>query len=150
MNYKEMNHLKNALQMIKRWDIIITVLFLALSFIPVSIFSYQQAKVEARIDNLEYVAVISSRNKEVKRYTLTGHKSTEKLNIPEIECNPDTVEVRDEEIRIESSTCPEQICVNTGYISKPGPAIICLPHQVIISVEAVGGEENADQIIISS
>ena len=74
------------------------------------------------------------------RVLLTGHTGTEVLDIPEIECNPNTVEVIDEEIRIISSTCPEQICVNTGYISKPGPAIICLPHQVIINIEAVGGE----------
>lgn len=145
-----MNHLKNTFQMIKRWDIIITVLLLVLSFIPVSIFSYQQAKVKATTKNLEYVAVISSRNEEVQRVTLTGHKGTEKLSIPEIECNPNTVEVKDEVIRIESSTCPEQICVNTGYISKPGPAIICLPHQVIISIEAVDGEGEEDPLIISS
>ena len=145
-----MSHLKNTFQMIKRWDIIITVLLLVVSFIPVSIFSYQQAKVEATTENLEYVAIISSRTEEVKRVTLTGHKGMQKLNIPEIECTPDTVEVKDEEIRIESSTCPEQICVNTGYISKPGPAIICLPHQVIISIEAVGGEGNEQELIISS
>ena len=70
------------------------------------------------------------------------------MDIPEIECNSKTVEVKDEEIRIESSTCPGQICVNTGYISKPGPAIICLPHQVIVSIEAVGGE--IEELIISS
>ena len=74
----------------------------------------------------------------------------EKLNIPEIECNPNTIEVKNKEIRIESSTCPEQICVNTGYISKPSPAIIYLPHQVIISIEAVGGERNEQELIISS
>lgn len=126
--------------MIKPWDIIITLIFVLVSFIPFAIFSRQQAEVEATIDNIEYVAVISSKNQEVGRVMLTGHTGTEILDIPEIECNPNTVEVIDEEIRIISSTCPEQICVNTGYISKPGPAIICLPHQVIINIEAVGGE----------
>ncbi|WP_256240665.1 NusG domain II-containing protein [Bacillus sp. V3B] len=56
--------------------------------------------------------------------------------------------IKDEEIRIRSSTCPEQICVNTSYISKPGPAIICLPHMVIINIEAVGGQN--DDLIIST
>ncbi len=134
--------------MIKPWDIIITVSFVLLSFIPVAIFSYQQSKVEAQSDKIEYVAVISSKNQVVDRITLTGHKGTEILDIPEIECNPNTVEVKDEEIRIQSSTCPEQICVNTGYISEPGLAIVCLPHKVIINIEAVGGQ--TDDLIIST
>ena len=140
--------MKHALHMIKRWDIIITILLVIVSFIPLSIFSYQQSKAEAKLDNIEYVAVISSKNEEVQRVMLTGHRGTEKLSIPEIECNPNTVEVKDEEIRIESSTCPEQICVHTSYISKPGPAIICLPHQVIITIEAIGGK--SDEMIISA
>lgn len=132
--------MKNAFHMVKRWDLIITTMLIVLSFIPFSIFSYQQSKVEAQSDNLEYVAVITSKNQVVGQVPLTGHKGTEKLDIPEIECNPNTVEVKDEAIRIESSTCPEQICVNTSYISKPGPAIICLPHQVIITIETVDGQ----------
>jgi len=51
-------------------------------------------------------------------------------------------------ILIKSSTCPLQICVHTSYISEPGPSIICLHHQVIITVKAVNGE--SDDMIISS
>lgn len=134
--------------MIKPWDIIITISLVLISFIPVTIFSYQQTKIEAQSDSIEYVAVISSKNQELERITLTGHKGTEILDFPEIECNPNVVEVKDEEIRIQSSTCPEQICVNTGYISEPGPAIVCLPHMVIINIEAVGGQ--TDDPIIST
>ena len=68
--------MKNAFQMIKHWDIMITVLLVILSFIPISIFSFQQVKVESTNENLEYIAVISSRNEEVRRITLTGNKGT--------------------------------------------------------------------------
>jgi hypothetical protein len=140
--------MKKAFHLIKTWDIIITLSLVFISFIPVTIFSYQQAKVEAQSDSIEYVAVISSKNKELDRITLTGHKGTEIFNFPEIECNPNVVEVKDEEIRIQSSTCPEQICITTGYISEPGPAIVCLPHMVIITIEAVGSQ--TDDPIIST
>ena len=84
----------------------------------------------------------------MERVTLTGHAGTEQLEIPEIDCDLNTVEVNEEEIRIKSSVCPEQICINTGYISKPGPAIICLPHRVVIEVQTVDGQ--TDDLIISS
>ena len=84
---------------------------------------------------------------EVERVTLTGHAGTEQLDIPEIDCDLNTVEVKEEEIRIKSSDCPEQICINTGYISKPGPAIICLPHRVVIEIQTV---MTTDDLIISS
>lgn len=141
--------MKSAFRMIKPWDVIITIFLVLLSLVPLGIFSFQQAEIEAKSDNIEYVAVISVDGDELKRIKLTGHTGTEFLDIPEIECTPKTVEVKDESIRIKSSICPEQICVNTGYISKPGPSIICLPHRVVISVETIGGNIN-DEVIISS
>jgi len=140
--------LQKAFHMIKTWDIIITIVLVLISFIPVTVFSYQQSKVEAQSESIEYVAVISSKNQELERITLTGHKGTETFNFPEIECNPNVVEVKDEKIRIQSSTCPEQICIKTGYISEPGPAVVCLPHMVIITIEAVGS--HPDDPIIST
>jgi hypothetical protein len=142
-----MQKIKTAFHMVRLWDIIIIVLLLFLSFVPFSIFSYQQAKINAQSENMDYVAVISVDGQELERVKLTGHTGTEFLDIPEIACTPNTVEVKEEEIRIRSSICPEQICINTGYISKPGPAIICLPHRVVISVE---GGNMGDEIIISS
>jgi hypothetical protein len=50
-----------------------------------------------------------------------------------------TVEVRGGRARIIESTCPNKICVNAGWISRPGERIICLPNRV--SVEIEGGEE---------
>ncbi|WP_031538443.1 MULTISPECIES: NusG domain II-containing protein [unclassified Bacillus (in: firmicutes)] len=141
--------MKTAFHMIKPWDIIITIFLLILSLVPLSIFSFQQSKINAQMEDTEYVAVISVDGDELKRVKLTGHTGTEFLNIPEIKCTPKTVEIKDESIRIKSSTCPEQICVNTGYISKPGPSIICLPHRVVISVETISGNID-DEVIISS
>lgn len=138
--------------MIKPWDVIITILIISFSFIPYAIFSNQQAKVVEKSDKVEYVAVISSKNQEVKRINLTENKGIEILNLPGIDCGPDSIEVKDEAIRVRYANidnCPDQICVRTGYISKPGPSIVCLPHQVVITVEAEG-KQNNDDIIISS
>ena len=36
------------------------------------------------------------------------------------------------------ASCPDQVCVNQGQISREGEAIVCLPHRLV--VEIVGGE----------
>lgn len=141
--------MKTAYHMIKRWDVIITISLVLLSFLPVYLFNYQESqKAEAYTGEVKNIAVISVNGEELRRVTLTGHKGMDKIIIPEIDCGPDPVEVKDEEIRIKYSDCPEQICVNTSYISKPGPAIICLPHRVVIEVKQEGGQ--GDEMIIST
>lgn len=131
---------------IKLWDIIIIVFLSLVSLIPVFIFSYLQA--EKTTENSINVAVISVDNQEIQRITLTDNTGMNILDIPEIACSPDAVEINMEQIRVSNSTCPEQICVRRGYISKPGETIVCLPHKVIIEIESVNGGE--EDIIISS
>ena len=41
--------------------------------------------------------------------------------------------------------CSDKLCLEQGYISKPGESIVCLPHRVMIQV--IG--ENDDDIILS-
>ncbi len=43
-------------------------------------------------------------------------------------------------VRVLRSDCPEQICVRTGSISRPGQWIACVPHRVFI--EIMGKEKN--------
>lgn len=44
------------------------------------------------------------------------------------------IEVKEGRVRVLASPGPLQICVNRGWISKPGEAIICLPNRVIIEI----------------
>lgn len=47
------------------------------------------------------------------------------------------VEIKDGYVFMKSATCPNQICVHTGKISKEGQSIVCLPNRV--SVYVFGG-----------
>lgn len=40
-----------------------------------------------------------------------------------------------------SSGCPDQTCVNTRAISKPGESIICVPAQLVIMIPGDGGHD---------
>ena len=47
-------------------------------------------------------------------------------------------------IRVEHANCPDQICVNQGWIHDNALPIVCLPNKLII--EITGGEEEADAV----
>ncbi len=47
-----------------------------------------------------------------------------------------TVMTEKGQIWVEEADCPNQVCVNTGKISKPNQSIVCLPNKVIIYIES--------------
>ena len=49
------------------------------------------------------------------------------------------VVIEDGTARMEWADCPDQICVQHKKISRSGESIICLPNEVVVSVQ--GGEE---------
>ncbi len=46
-----------------------------------------------------------------------------------------TFEIKDHAIRFLSSDCPDQVCVNTGFVSQDLDLACCLPNQTVLSVE---------------
>ncbi len=53
-----------------------------------------------------------------------------------------TVVIENGEAYVSYADCPDQICVNTGHISKTGQTITCLPNRMV--VEIVGEEEESE------
>ena len=45
---------------------------------------------------------------------------------------------------IGESACPSQDCVHTGWISRAGEQIICLPNRLVISL--TGGQQEFDAV----
>ena len=50
-----------------------------------------------------------------------------------------TVHVEKGRIRISEADCPDQICVNQGWISGGAVPIVCLPHRLMIEIVGGGG-----------
>jgi heptaprenyl diphosphate synthase len=42
------------------------------------------------------------------------------------------IEVRGGAVRVTESDCPDQVCVHTGWISRPGGVIVCAPNRTVI------------------
>ncbi len=55
-----------------------------------------------------------------------------------------TVEIVGERVRIAHSNCPDQVCVQTGWLSRAGQTSVCLPSKVIVKL--VNADANAQEI----
>ena len=51
-----------------------------------------------------------------------------------------TVLVEPGRVRISEADCPDQVCVNQGWISDGAVPIVCLPHRLIVEIVGAGGE----------
>ena len=48
------------------------------------------------------------------------------------------LEYRDNRIRFAEADCPDRICVQSGWISRPGQIAACVPGHLILKIEATG------------
>ena len=53
-----------------------------------------------------------------------------------------TIEVEHGRIRVLEAGCPDQVCVNQGYISDGTVPIVCLPNRLVIEIG--GGGDSLD------
>ncbi|MDD5773720.1 MAG: NusG domain II-containing protein [bacterium] len=55
---------------------------------------------------------------------------------------PIKIEISGRKVRMLDSSCPNKICVKSGWINKRGESIICLPNRAIVKI--LGEEEELD------
>ncbi len=56
------------------------------------------------------------------------------------------IEIKDKRVRVVRASCPNKICVKTGWISKNGEYIACVPNKVIIKLISTKHKKNVDFI----
>ncbi|MFR8003424.1 MAG: NusG domain II-containing protein [Hydrogeniiclostridium sp.] len=86
------------------------------------------------------IAVIEQNGIEVGRYVLSQIQKKEILQLPgemnvQILLEPGAASFL-------SSDCPDQICVRTGKLTKPGEAAVCLPARVSLRIVSSQRETN--------
>lgn len=78
-------------------------------------------------------AFIYENGKLIKEVNLSEEKI---INYADME-----IEVKEGRIRVLKSDCPQKICVQTGWISKPSQTIICVPNKVLIEIVGISNAE---------
>ena len=78
------------------------------------------------------VAVSEQNGKEIRRVALSSIPHPETL-VLEGEISV-TVLLEPGKVSIVHSDCPDQICVNTGVLTRPGQSAVCLPARVAVRI----------------
>lgn len=78
------------------------------------------------------VAVIEQNGKEIRRVALSSIPQPETL-VLEGEISV-TVLLEPGQVSIIHSDCPDQICVHTGVLTRPGQSAVCLPARVAVRI----------------
>ncbi len=55
-----------------------------------------------------------------------------------------SIEIDGGRVRVQSSSCPDQVCVHSGWLSKNGQIAACVPAGV--SVRVIGGLQEIDGV----
>lgn len=83
------------------------------------------------------VAVIAVGGEEVGRVRLSG--VTAGYDLP-LHTDPQVIlRVEPGRVRFQKAGCPDQICVNTGWLTSPGQTAVCLPARASVRIEGAGG-----------
>lgn len=92
----------------------------------------------------EPTAIIIMQGEVIQKINLVETK--EHYEIKNIGKYNSTIEVENGRIRFKQSDCPNKVCVQTGWISRPGQTAVCLPAEIIIKII---GENNDVDIIMN-
>ena len=124
------------MKLIKKMDIVIITILLAISFIPyIMLKNYQSGY------NGGKYAVISIDGKEQKRVELTDGLDEEFMLESSYGINK--VVIHDGKIGIVEANCKDEICIKEGFIGEVGERIVCLPNRLII--EIAGEQKNSEE-----
>ena len=110
--------------------IIVALLFLSVAFIPFMDSQSRETVVVYRRDDV----IAEYRLDEDRVFHVDGVNGTLEI------------EIRDEKVRVRSSPCRHQICVNTGWISRSYEQIICAPNLVLLLIHSNSEEEEIDAV----
>lgn len=124
---------------LRRWwapgDVLIVVAVVAVSALLIT----QSVAGAGAGDRLE--VSISANGEEVLVRPLG--EGTYELTIPG-HAGDSYVEISEGRVRMVDSACPDKLCVRTGWISRPGESIVCLPNRVVIEIKS--GEDGPDVV----
>ena len=82
------------------------------------------------------IARIEQNGRVIRTVDLRGVTAPYELVLEAEDGGYNTVQVSPGSIAVIAADCPDGICVAHGAISKSGDPIVCLPHRLIITIEA--------------
>ena len=81
------------------------------------------------------VAVIEHNSAEIQRINLDKVSQSDIIFIDDGDDCRVEIEVQNGRICVRSSTCPDKVCVNCGWLDEKGDTAVCLPNSVVVRIE---------------
>ncbi|HPT70596.1 MAG TPA: NusG domain II-containing protein [Syntrophomonas sp.] len=79
------------------------------------------------------IAVITQDGQLIERIDLQQVKEPRQIILPGQ--YHEIIEVEKGRIRFKQADCPDKICVNTGWLEKPGEVAVCMPNRAVVKIE---------------
>ncbi len=117
-----------------KFIIICIILISILSMFTMNIFFYNSVGTEV---------IIELDGKSYAKYNFNEITSRKIIEI-KTEYGYNKVEIDNNKVRILEASCPDQLCVTSGWIEKNNQMIVCLPNRLVVKV--VGGNTDIDGV----
>ena len=132
--------MKNLMKMVKIGDIVIIALLVMLSFLPLAIFTYQNAS--ANGDSMH--VVVSADGEIVHEMELKNDHTREIYEFVDDHGHENTVVREGLIVYISDANCQDLLCVQQGQISEVGETLVCLPNRVLVEIVSDGVDVEDD------
>jgi hypothetical protein len=90
--------------------------------------------------------IIQHDNKVIERIDLGKVTAETRMEVP-VQDGTLTLMYDKKGAWVESSPCPEKLCIHQGKITRTGQTIACLPEKVLLTITTPGKEAEFDAII---
>lgn len=91
-------------------------------------------------------AVVRVDGKEIARLDLSRSEITQKtVQVPRGQATIEFGQGKARVLPLPNHVCPDGICWKTGWVSRPGQSIVCVPNHMVITVE--GNRNDVDSIL---
>ena len=101
----------------------ILLIMLIVSVIICALFIYKSCT-----NNADYVEVKTPHNRTL--YSINKNQEFE----VEGRIGKVVIEIKDKKVRVKESSCPNQVCVKTGWIKRSGEIIVCAPNELTVRI----------------
>ena len=123
-----------AMRRFKKGDIVLVLIVGFLALIPLLWGYFLRGSNEN--DNL--TAVVIRDGKRMKEIDLNKVQEPQYINFKDgIKI---TILAEKGQIKFLEADCPDQICVKTGLLTKPGDKAVCLPGKTIVMIKGEGNQ----------
>lgn len=129
----------------KPFDYIFIGLAIVLSFLPVAFTAYRSYQSALSGQDNHLVAVVKIHGVIVDEFELIPGDNHQEVTYYPADGQYNIIEVSGDRIRVKEDNSPDQIAVNTGWISKEYQISVCLPHQLIIEIRNPQGSDEDDK-----